>query len=90
MFNTLKILNLLIYIIEHKILFEDAFNNQIKFFHRKYKKCITIIKIRCHEYSQKLIKNYFNIVKIFVILKTNFIFKNVNIIFDVFYKLFNI
>ena len=46
--------------------------------------------MRCHEHSRKLVKNQINVVKIFVILEKDFIFKNFNIVVDVFYKLFNI
>ena len=90
MFDALKIFNLLIFIIEYKKFSKNVLIKKIWMFRRNYKKVIIIIKMRCRKYVRKLIKNCINAVKIYKIFKKNFIFKNVDIVNDAFYKFFNI
>ena len=83
-------LDLLIFIIEYKKFSNIVSIKKIRIFKRDHKKVITIMKMRCRKHVRKLIKNYINAIKIYKILKKNFIFKNVDIINDVFHEFFNI
>ena len=90
MFNALKILDLLIFIIEYKNLSNDVLIKKIQVFRRDHKKVVIIIKIYYQKHACKLIENYINTIKIYKILEKNFIFKGADIVNDTFHKLFNI
>ena len=83
-------LNLLIFIIDYKKLSNDILIKKIRIFKRDHKKVVTIMKMRCRKHARKLIKNCINAAEVYKILKKNFIFKDVDIVNDVFHKLFNI
>ena len=59
-------------------------------FKRDHKKIVIIIKMRCRKHVRKLIKNCINAIKTYKIFEKNFIFKDVDIVNDAFYKFFNI
>ena len=90
MFDALKMLDLLIFIIEYKKFSNDVSIKKTRVFKRDHKKVITIMKMRCRKHVRKLIKKCINAVETYKIFKENFIFKNVNIVNDAFHKLFNI
>ena len=83
-------LNLLIFIIDYKKLSNDVSVKKIRMFERDHKKVVTIMKMRCRKHARKLIENCINAAEVYKIFKKNFTFKNVNIVNNVFYKLFNI
>ena len=90
MFDALKMLDLLIFIIEYKKLSKNVLIKKIQMFRRDHKKIITILKMRYQNHVRKLIKNCINAIETNKIFKKNFIFKNINIVNDAFHKLFNI
>ena len=90
MFDALKMFDLLIFIIEYKKFLSNVLIKKIRMFKRDHKKVVTIMKMRCQKHVRKLIENCINAVKIYKIFKKNFIFKDVDIVNDAFYKFFNI
>ena len=48
------------------------------------------MKMHCRKHARKLIENCINAAEIYKIFKKNFTFKDVDIVNDVFHKLFNI
>ena len=90
MFNALKMLDLLIFIIKYKKFSNDVLIKKIRMFKCNHKKVVTIIKMRCRKHARKLIENCINIIETYKIFKKNFIFKDIDIVNDAFHKLFNI
>ena len=83
-------LNLLIFIIDYKKFSNDVSVKKTRMFERDHKKIVTIMKIRYRKHVRKLIENYINAAEVYKIFKKNFTFKNVDIVNDIFHKLFNI
>ena len=90
MFNALKIFNLLIFIIEYKKFSNNISINKIRVFNRDYKKIIIIIKMRYQKHARILIKTCINAIETYKLFEKNFIFEDVKIVNDAFYKFFNI
>ena len=68
----------------------DILIKKTRMFKRDHKKVVIIMKMHYRNHICKLIKNCINAAKAYKIFKKNFIFKDVNIVNDVFHKFFNL